>query len=229
MNGTIYLVTNKLNGKQYVGQTIVARNRVGHGKLVRQAYKKNGYSNFTYEPICAEIVDRPTLNFIERFWISVMESQAPNGYNIENGGSSKGKVSEETKEKLRLAVTGFKHTEEAKRKISEANKNRSPETLAKISAANKGRFVSAELKARISAGNIGKKRSEETRKRMSVAFTGRVTSEETKAKLRNVRHSAETKAKIAKAMTGRVHSQETIEKIRLGNIGKMKSKTELRG
>jgi group I intron endonuclease len=229
MNGTIYLVTNKLNGKQYVGQTIVARNRVGHGNLVRQAYKKHGYRNFTYEPICAEIVDRPTLNFMERFWISVMESQAPNGYNIENGGSSKGKVSEETKEKLRLAVTGFKHTEETKRKISEASRNCSAETRAKISAANKGRVVSDELKARISAGNIGKKRSEETRKRMSVAFTGRVTSEETKAKLRNVRHSAETKAKIAKAMTGRVHSQETIEKIRLGNLGKMKSKTELRG
>lgn len=163
MNGTIYLVTNKLNGKQYVGQTTVARNRIGHGKLVRRAYKKHGYSSFTYEPICAKIVDRPTLNFMERFWISVMASQVPNGYNIENGGSGKGKV------------------------------------------------------------------SEETRKKMSVAFTGRVASEETKAKLRNLRHSAETKAKIAKSMTGRVHSQETIEKIRLGNIGKMKSKTELRG
>lgn len=229
MNGTIYLVTNKLNGKQYVGQTVVARNRVGHGNLIRQAYKKHGYRNFTYELICGGIDDRPTLNYVERFWISVIDSKAPNGYNIENGGSSKGKVSEETKEKLRLAATGYKHTEEAKAKIREAMKHRSPETLAKISAANKGRVVSDELKARIAAGNLGKKRSEETRKNMSIAFTGRKASEETRAKLRSLKKSAETRAKIAKAMTGRVLSQETIEKIRLGNIGKMKSKNRLEG
>lgn len=228
MNGTIYLVTNKLNGKQYVGQTIVAGNRLGHGNLVRQAYKKHGYSNFTYEPICTEISVRPTLNFIERFWIGVIDTKTPNGYNIENGGSSKGKVSEETKEKLRKAVTGFKHTEETKEKMREAVKNRSPEIFAKISAANKGRVVTDEVRAKIAAGNRGKKRSEETRKRMSLAFTGRKASEETKAKLRSLTKSAETRAKIAKAMIGRVLSQESIEKIRIGNTGKMKSKTRLK-
>jgi group I intron endonuclease len=154
MNGTIYLVTNKLNGKQYVGQTIVARNRIGHGKLVSRAYKKNGYINFTYEPICADIYNRPTLNFIERFWISVMDSQAPNGYNIENGGSNKGKVSEETRKRMSVAFTGRIASEETKAKLR--NLRHSAETKAKIAKAMTGRVHSQETIEKIRLGNKGK-------------------------------------------------------------------------
>ena len=45
MAGTIYLVTNNLNGKQYVGQTTVASEKRGHGTLVTAAYRKYGKEN----------------------------------------------------------------------------------------------------------------------------------------------------------------------------------------
>jgi hypothetical protein len=193
MAGHIYLVTNSINGKQYVGQTIVAGNDIGHGKLMTKAYAKHGKRNFTYELLCGDISNRPTLNFIERFWISVMGSQVPNGYNIENGGSSKGKTAESTKELLRQKATGYKHTEEAKRKISEASRNSSAETRAKISAANKGRIVTDEVKAKIAASNKGQKRTAETCKRVGLAKTGVKASAETRAKM-----SAAHKARYAK-------------------------------
>jgi group I intron endonuclease len=191
MNGTIYLVTNNLNGKQYVGQTTVARNRIGHGNLIRRAYKKHGYSSFTYEPICAEIVDRPTLNFMERFWISVMASQVPNGYNIENGGSDKGKVTEETRKRMSVAFTGRVSSEETKAKLR--NLRHSAETKAKISAGNKGRTFTDEVRAKIAEGNKGRKRSEETCKRIGLSKTGIKASAETRAKM-----SAAQKARYAK-------------------------------
>ena len=97
MAGTIYLVTNTLNGKQYVGQTIVAGNRVGHGKLITKAYNKYGKDSFTYEPICNSIENRNTLNFMEKFWIKVMDCRIPNGYNIEHGGSKVEKIADETR------------------------------------------------------------------------------------------------------------------------------------
>ena len=44
MQARVYLVTNNLNGKQYVGQTIT-NDRRGHGTLVTKAYKKYGKEN----------------------------------------------------------------------------------------------------------------------------------------------------------------------------------------
>lgn len=193
MAGTIYLVTNTLNGKQYVGQTIVAGNDIGHGKLMTKAYAKHGKRNFTYELLCGNITTRPTLNFIERFWISVINSQVPNGYNIENGGSSKGKTAESTKEKLRQIATGFKHTEETKRKIAIASANRSAETKAKLSLAKTGRTFTEEVKAKIAESNKGQKRSAETCKRIGLSKTGTKASAETRAKM-----SAAHKARYAK-------------------------------
>ena len=98
MQSHIYLVTNIINGKQYVGQSTVNRNKVGHGKAITEAYKKYGKENFIYEKICSEINNRNTLNYIEKFWIKAFNTIAPNGYNIEAGGSDKGIVAESTKQ-----------------------------------------------------------------------------------------------------------------------------------
>ena len=78
MQGRVYLVTNTLNGKQYVGQTITKHSRKGHGHALADAYKKYGHKSFTYETVCGG-VDKPlTLDFMEQFWINVMGSLAPN-------------------------------------------------------------------------------------------------------------------------------------------------------
>lgn len=126
MNSHVYLVTNALNGKQYVGQTTVETSRVGHGIAIKNAYKKHGKSNFSYEIICNGIDNKNTLNYLERFWISVFNSKSPNGYNIDLGGSKAGKVSEETKKKLsairkgdKNPFFGKKHTEATKAKFKD--------------------------------------------------------------------------------------------------------------
>lgn len=152
MAGTIYLVTNTLNGKQYVGQTIVANNRVGHGSLVTKAYRKHGKESFTYEKICNDIPSRNTLNFMEKFWISVMDSRIPNGYNIEFGGFSNEKTAEETRKKLSKSLTGRVLSELSIEKIRVGNQGKivSEETKAKIRAARKLQVFSAETKQKLS-------------------------------------------------------------------------------
>ena len=167
MDAHIYLVTNNLNGKQYVGQSTVSRNKVGHGLIVTEAYKKYGKDNFNYFPICSEINNRATLNYIERFWIKVMGTRYPNGYNIEEGGSTKGTVSDSTRQKLRVANLG--------KKVSD-------ETKAKIGLSSRGRYPSEETRAKLRAA----------RNKQIPPMLGKTTSEETKEKIRQTKLSRKT-------------------------------------
>jgi group I intron endonuclease len=183
MAGTIYLVTNNLNGKQYVGQTIVASEKRGHGTLVTAAYRKYGKENFNYDVICGGIDNRPTLNFIEKFWIKVMDCRVPNGYNIDHGGSSKDKVSDETREKIRIANTGKKQTPEQIAKVVKALKNRSPKVKQKAGDKLRGRKRPQEVVEKVRQGNLGKKVSDETKAKLSAINKGKIVSEETRLKL----------------------------------------------
>lgn len=120
---------------------------------------------------------------------------------------------------------GFKHTDEAKRKISESligntrTKGRvlSKEHREKISAANKGRIVTEETRKKLVKANTGKTLSEETRKKLSLINTGKTLSEETKKKISEseIGHivTEETKKKISITHTGMTHSEETKKKM----------------
>ena len=164
MNAHIYLVANSVNGKQYVGQTTNPSNKLGHGRVLLKAYKAHGKDNFSYERICSDINNRATLNYIERFWIQVMGSVAPNGYNVDLGGSEGSVWTEERKKQRSIQFTGKKlnrplgsksgmkgkaYPEEGKRKLSEAmkgnkhslGKKHSAETKAKMSASQKEYWV----------------------------------------------------------------------------------------
>lgn len=183
MAGQIYLVTNNLNGKQYVGQTTVAGNKVGHGYMVTAAYKKYGKQNFSYSVVKSGIPDRNTLNYLERFWIKTFDSRTPNGYNIEHGGSDKDKVSDETRELKRQQNLGKKHSAETKAKMSASRTNPSAETRQKLSAARKGWKWSDEAKAKMSKSHAGRIVSETTKEKLRAANAGKIVSEETKMKL----------------------------------------------
>ena len=183
MAGTIYLVTNNLNGKQYVGQTIVAGNKVGHGTLMTRAYRKHGKENFTYEAICSNIDNKAFLNFAERFWIKVFSSRVPNGYNIDHGGSSKDKVSDETRKKLSIANTGKKHTAESKAKMAEAQLKRPKEIYAVVAEKLKGRKRPAHIGEAVKLAHTGKVVSEETKAKLSAFNKGKIVSEQTRLKL----------------------------------------------
>ena len=203
MQAQIYLVSNKLNGKQYVGQTINPHLPIGHGRILKSAYKLHGKDNFTYEPICKGITNRASLNAIERFWISVVGTVVPNGYNIDLGGSEGSTWTDERRRKHSMALKGHRgwrkglnlpspnkgkvYPEEGKRKLSEALKGRvgpnlgksaSKETKAKMSASQKAYWSSLEVHP-----NKGRKPSEETKAKMREARAKRVYTEEDKQKI----------------------------------------------
>ena len=189
MAGTIYLVTNTLNGKQYVGQTIVAGNKVGHGKLMTRAYKKHGKDSFEYMLVCNGIENRNTLNFMEKFWIKVMDSRIPNGYNIEHGGSKVEKIADETrailsaKSKGNQRRLGSKHTDATRALMSAQRKNMSAQTRQRLSESRKKWSFSEETIEKIRIGNQGKIVSEETKAKIRTARKLQVFSAETKQKL----------------------------------------------
>lgn len=85
----VYLITNKINGKKYVGQSIdiyrrwYQHEREYHNTLINLAIKKYGISNFEFEII--EIVeDRSKLIDSEQHWISYYNTLSTNhrGYNV---------------------------------------------------------------------------------------------------------------------------------------------------
>ena len=95
MRGFIYKITNKINGKSYIGQTIqnVKERFYQHcatkcsqavlNMVIHKAITKYGKSNFTIEVI--EEVESANLNDRERYWIRYYNSYN-NGYNSTEGG-----------------------------------------------------------------------------------------------------------------------------------------------
>ena len=136
--GRIYLVTNTLNGKQYIGQTITPHSRHGHGHAIKDAYKKYGFAMFTYQSLTDGDLTDKQLDCFEKFWIEVFDSVAPNGYNLERGGK-RGKYVYHSPNK------GKKLSDECKAKMSIAQKKRS----ADIAELNRSRVVSEETKAKM--------------------------------------------------------------------------------
>ena len=95
MRGFIYKITNKINGKSYIGQTIqsVKERFYQHcatkcsqailNMVIHKAITKYGKANFTIEVI--EEVESTNLNDRERYWIRYYDSYN-NGYNSTEGG-----------------------------------------------------------------------------------------------------------------------------------------------
>lgn len=159
----VYIHTNKVTGKKYVGQTTqdnpAARWKYGKGYGVRskiyKAIQKYGWDNFSHEIISCSSLDE--MNQKERALIAYYNTTDDRfGYNIELGGNGKGKHSEETRRKIsenrKGKLKGRHHTEEARRKISEAltGIKRSEETRKKCSELRRGKPKSEEHRRRIS-------------------------------------------------------------------------------
>jgi group I intron endonuclease len=84
----IYKITNKINGKIYIGKTEkeLDSNYFGSGILIKKSIKKYGRDNFLKE-ILEECNTMESLNDREKYWINFLDSRNPNiGYNIAPGG-----------------------------------------------------------------------------------------------------------------------------------------------
>ena len=93
----IYKITNNINGKIYIGQSINIYerwkqheykafncNEKAYNSAIHQAYRKYGIENFSYEII--EECSPEQLDAREIYWIKQLNSLTPNGYNITSGG-----------------------------------------------------------------------------------------------------------------------------------------------
>lgn len=148
----IYKVTNNVNGKIYIGQTIrtiderISEHQRKKNSLIGKAIKRYGIESFTIESI-ETVTTIEMLNNREIYWIKHFKCMVPNGYNQCVGGNN---------------TMGFTHREESKQKMSESKsklymgennpfygKTHSIEAKQKMSKQRKGRTLSEEWKRKI--------------------------------------------------------------------------------
>lgn len=184
----VYLITNLVNGKHYVGKTtgLLKKRWMRHLSDTKRgvqtyplhnAIRKYGPEAFSIVPLVRILETDPQLKEQERFWIRVFRSNNPRyGYNLTAGGDGllEHRASVETRRKISEALTGKVHSAEHSRKISAGNKGkvRSAETRRKISEANKGKVLSAETRRKVGEAGKGRSVSAETRRKMSEAQKG---------------------------------------------------------
>jgi len=127
----IYKITNKINGKAYIGQTIqkVEQRWKEHCKkskqnisAISQALTKYGKENFTFEVIKKDILNIEELNRLENLYIKLENTMSPFGYNLTEGGLNY-IVSDITKERMRNASLGKKLSPETVEKIKMAKED----------------------------------------------------------------------------------------------------------
>lgn len=176
---TLYLLTNMINGKIYVGQTWSTTeirmgddgSRYKNSIKLFNAIKKYGVDNFAYN-FLAFAHSQEVADELENQFIELYHSRDPKiGYNLKGGGSV-GKHSEETKQKISKTLTGKIVSEATKKRLSKAlkglkkpahtedYKNKVSDAMKEWHSNNKHPF-------------IGRHHTEEAKKAMSKKLTGR--------------------------------------------------------
>ena len=222
----IYKITNKLNGKVYIGQSIDIDTRwrqhinAKDNVLIHKSIQKYGAENFSFELLLECPADM--LDVWERDMIALYDCISPKGYNLTEGGGGC-KCSEETRLKMSNARKGIHLSEETRLKMSNIRKgiHLSEETKIKIGNAQKGIPRSEETKIKISNALKGVKRkpySEETKHKMSESHKGHPGYN------KGVAMSEETKIKMSNAHKGKHFSEETKYKISEAHKGLRKGK-----
>jgi group I intron endonuclease len=203
-NSGIYKITNKVNGKIYIGSAVnLDRRWTEHKRCLKtrthpnnkllNAWHKYGAENFEF--IVLIYCEPKDLLMYEQRCIDSFEV-ITKGYNLCPTAGS---------------VLGIKRSDETRKRMSESQKGKGP---------------SAEAIAKMVATKLGQKRaphSEETKKKMREAHAGRKLgpqSEETKAKRsaalkgkKRSKFSEETRKKMSEAQKGKIPSEETKKKI----------------
>jgi group I intron endonuclease len=123
--GYIYLITNKVDQKQYVGQTICKDinerwkshfKKSSNCRYLKHAFEKFGKENFKFQIIC--ICFDEDCNKYEDFYMKKYNTLVPNGYNLREAGNH-GNHNEDTKKKISQSVIlrYSKLSEEEKKKL----------------------------------------------------------------------------------------------------------------
>lgn len=197
----IYAIYCHANEVVYIGQTKNWPSRKSNHKFIlNKGTSKNPYLQRSwnkYKPrafsfLLVEECVKEKLNEREGFYIGLLDRKSC--FNICPVGEFPG--TDEYRKSVSKRNIGYKHTDEAKKKISEA---------ARLSQT--GRKMHPDTKIKLIKANTGRKQSEEEKLKRSLSNKGRILSEETKNKISmakkgkndriGYRHSEETKKKIS--------------------------------
>jgi group I intron endonuclease len=221
--GCIYKISNKINGKSYIGQTVYDSpkkrwnthkniyKQEKHQEYLYRGMRKYGIENFEFTVICK--CKKEELSDLECKYIKEFNTFG-SGYNMTSGGEGRRdcKVSEETRKKISLAGIGRVPSEETRKKLS---------------LANMGHKCTDETREKLRKASTGVVKKPSTIEKLKVAVSQRVIKDSTREKLRNNMlgkpKSPEHIANVKKAK--RVLSEEDVKYIR-NNPDKLKG-TEL--
>lgn len=156
----IYVITNLVNDKKYIGQSVDIERRISNHKWalkhnrhcnvhLQSSFNKYGENCFDFSCICECKEDE--LDSLEKHYIFYYDCMNPcNGYNSESGGSANKHWSDELRKKIKEfrrhkennGMYGKHHTEETKAILREKRlgKKLSVETKQKISESHKGKL-----------------------------------------------------------------------------------------
>lgn len=177
----LYRITNCVNGKIYIGQTIQPDKRWYQHKvsavkpvmIISHAIKKYGNDAFEFEVIaaCKSCEDA---NHTETFLVQQYDCLVPKGYNVAPGGMNAPKT-EEWKQKLRDHWADPEYKEKVSAAISKANLGREHTEQSKQNMS----------KAKSGSGNpnFGTKRPEETKRKIADSLLGVPHTEERRKNL----------------------------------------------
>lgn len=210
MASGVYVITNKKNGKVYIGSTNDFERRWGeHKDALCKGVHGNGhlqgawdiYGEIMFEFGILEYLDNfEELPLAEQFWMDLYREGDKELYNIALTTD--------------CPMRGRKMSEESRRKMSKSQKGKivSKETRRKLSEAMKGK----------PGTNLGKKFSEEHKRKMSEAQKGRKHSKETRRKMSAAAQncSEETRRRRSEAHKGKKHSEETRRKMSESHKGR---------
>ena len=157
MHGIIYHLFNTVNGNAYVGQTWDTLDerwkqhcRRDGEMVVQRAIRKHGFDAFV-RTVLTSCETQAELDAAEDAFILEFKTLHPDGYNLRRGGSR------------------GRHTNEAKRKMSEAHRGQHPlnEWKKGHTPWNKGGTFSQESRKKMRLAKLGVSRSEDAKKAVS--------------------------------------------------------------
>lgn len=151
----VYLITNKINGKMYVGITKrgyksrfvehISSAACGSKTILHNAIRKYGKENFDLSLLESD-VDESIIGERERYYIALYNTyyKYRKGYNMTIGGNGTigYQFTDEVKHRMSLANTGRKYSKERNEKIRKAMLGREylPEWRTALSKARMGKY-----------------------------------------------------------------------------------------
>lgn len=212
MFGYIYKIVNTLNGKVYIGKKKGPYNKKywGSGVLIKEAIKKHGKQNFTLEVLCY-CDTQEELNEKERYYISTYNcTERDIGYNLAYGGDGGDTLSLMSKDALRVrnvrlsnSQKGHVVTEEARKKISEAQRKNWATNKQRRSVENASVRRRPEVRASISKAHKKLWKSKSRRKKASMIAKIRCSNPDYMAKQHTTRATPSYKSKMSTLMKGK--------------------------